>query len=105
MLVYGLTNRVRPTEEQPFRRIPPFFWVIWSVPTGGAQCIHYAGLIALQGSLPGGAARLEQLEPARASCPRLSRKPQSAEYAERISSGVRVANVKQVIYVTICFAS
>ena len=67
--------------------------------------LHHAGVIALQGSLPGGAARLEQLEPARASCPRLGRRPRSAEYAERISSGVRVANVKQMIYVTICFAS
>ena len=53
----------------------------------------------------GGGLRLEQLEPARASCPRLGRRPQSAEYAERISSGVRVANVKQMVYVTRCFAS
>ena len=116
---------VRPDEQGPTNRgttvpsYPPpssrFQWVVpWMCPLVVLSASITLGPLirALLSthwwdfSVPlGGGLRLEQLEPARASCPRLGRRPQSAEYAERISSGVRVANVKQMIYVIICFAS
>ena len=116
---------VRPDEQGPATRglavpsyLPPssrFQWVVpWMCPLVVLSASITLGPLirALLSthwwdfSVPlGGGLRFEQLEPARASCPRLGRRPQSAEYAERISGGVRVANVKQMIYVTICFAS
>ena len=54
MLAYGLTNRVRPTEEQPFRPIFPLLLGALECALGEVPIASIsAGVVSLQGSLVG----------------------------------------------------